>query len=121
MSYWACPGMKAIPTRRTLPDNDRVKIIIASVCRYYGIDPLHITMRVRKREIVLSRQVAMYFMRKFTMLSLKTIGRDIFNGKDHTTVIHSTRTISDQLSLKSTNTIKSDIRIIGRILKGKGI
>lgn len=121
MNYWAFPGMKAIPVRRTLPDNERVKIIITTVCRYFGVDPLHVTKKVRKREIVLCRQVAMYFIKKYTLLSLKTIGRDIFKGKDHTTVIYSIRTISDQLSLKSSSTIKSDIRILVRLIKNKGI
>lgn len=48
----------------------------------------------RKREIVYVRQMMMFFLAKYTCLTLESIG-DMFGGKDHTTVIHSVDTIKD--------------------------
>jgi len=50
----------------------------------------------RKRETVFPRQVAMYLMKEFTNLPLKSIGYH-FGGRDHSTVIHAVQTISDML------------------------
>jgi len=48
----------------------------------------------RKKELVFPRQVAMYFAKELTDLSLKSIGYH-FGGRDHSTVIHAVQTISD--------------------------
>tara|TARA_R110002126_G_scaffold63960_5_gene163996 strand:+ start:702 stop:1328 length:627 start_codon:yes stop_codon:yes gene_type:complete len=44
------------------------------------------------RELVLVRQLAVYFSKKFTLLSTPSIGR-IFGNRDHTTILHSIRKI----------------------------
>lgn len=64
------------------------------VCTYYNIPYDDLMSKKRHREIVQARQIAMYFAKKFTKSSLKTIGSH-FSGKDHTTVIHSCSTVSD--------------------------
>ena len=43
--------------------------------------------------MVFPRQVAMYLMKEFTDLPLKSIGYH-FGGRDHSTVIHAVQTIS---------------------------
>lgn len=48
----------------------------------------------RKKELVFPRQVAMYFAKEYTDLSLKSIGYH-FGGRDHSTVIHAIQTISE--------------------------
>ena len=54
----------------------------------------------RKREAVLIRQMAMFFIRKFMPKTpLKSIGM-FFGGRDHSTVIHAVQQISDQLYIK---------------------
>ena len=52
--------------------------------------------KTRKKEIVLARQLAMYFSKELTKSSLKTIGLH-FGGRDHTTVLHSCQTIDNYL------------------------
>lgn len=42
----------------------------------------------RQRNVVMARQMAMYFAKQFTQKSLKQIG-EIFGGKDHATVLYS--------------------------------
>lgn len=50
--------------------------------------------KTRKREIVVARQVAMYFAKNYTNLSLKTIGHH-FGNRDHSTVIHALTSVND--------------------------
>jgi chromosomal replication initiator protein len=64
------------------------------VCDYYHISYDRLLTKTRKREVVLARQITMYFAKKFTKQSLKTIG-DHFGGFDHTTVIHSCQTVEN--------------------------
>jgi chromosomal replication initiator protein len=52
----------------------------------------------RKRTVAYPRQMAMYFLVKYTQLSLEAIG-DIFGGLDHTTVIHASRGIRDWMDV----------------------
>ncbi len=64
------------------------------VCDYYKVAYDRLLTKTRKREVVLARQITMYFAKKFTKQSLKTIG-DHFGGFDHTTVIHSCQTVEN--------------------------
>jgi chromosomal replication initiator protein len=64
------------------------------VCDYYHVAYERLLTKTRKREVVLARQITMYFAKKFTKQSLKTIG-DHFGGFDHTTVIHSCQTVEN--------------------------
>ena len=49
----------------------------------------------RAREVVVPRQVAMYLIRDLTTHSLPEVG--MFFGRDHSTVLHSTQKVSEQL------------------------
>ncbi len=64
------------------------------VCDYYHVSYDRLLTKTRKRDVVLARQITMYFAKKFTKQSLKTIG-DHFGGFDHTTVIHSCQTVEN--------------------------
>jgi chromosomal replication initiator protein len=64
------------------------------VCNFYNVQYNDLLSKTRKREIVQARQITMYFAKKFTRSSLKTIGEH-FTGKDHTTVIHSCQTVEN--------------------------
>lgn len=50
----------------------------------------------RKREVVLPRQIVMYILKSHYNMTFKQVGREF--GKDHTTAIHSFRTVKDFLS-----------------------
>ena len=62
------------------------------VCEFFN--PESITSKTRKREIVQARQIAMYFAKGMTKLSLATIGAQI-GGKDHATVLHACKTVNN--------------------------
>lgn len=70
------------------------------VCDYYHVSYDRLLTKTRKREVVLARQITMYFAKKFTKQSLKTIG-DHFGGFDHTTVIHSCQTVENLMETDS--------------------
>lgn len=64
------------------------------VAAHLNLDVDIIKSNSRKRKIVTARQLAMYFVKKHTSHSLKTIGK-AFGGRDHSTVIYSCRTVND--------------------------
>jgi len=64
------------------------------VCDYFNLSVDSIQSRTRKREIVQARQLTMYFAKKLTKSSLAVIGAQCGN-KDHATVLHACRTVSN--------------------------
>jgi chromosomal replication initiator protein len=64
------------------------------VCDYFGVGVDAVKSKVRKREIVQARQIAMYFAKDMTKASLKNIGSH-FGNRDHSTVIHACQTVND--------------------------
>jgi chromosomal replication initiator protein len=68
-----------------------------AVCAYFCLTPENLLSKVRKREIVQARQIAMYLSRSMTKSSLSSIGSQI-GGKDHATVLHSYKTVCDLMT-----------------------
>ena len=71
-----------------------IEYIQKSCSEYYGIKVEELKAKTRKKEIVIARQVAMYFSKEFTNHSLKSIGYH-FGGRDHSTVIHAVQSVND--------------------------
>lgn len=78
-------------------DRKKAEIIKRVICSYLGLQQTLISSRGRKGHIVEARQMAMYFIRKFTRLSLKQTGLE-FGGLDHSTVIHAVHTVDNTLT-----------------------
>ncbi len=78
----------------------RVTLTVEEIQRvaaeYFGLDERLLRDKTRKREVVLARQVAMFFAKELTSHSLKDIGGR-FGGRDHSTVIHGINSIQDQM------------------------
>ena len=93
--------VKEIATDRKI--NITIDDISKAVCHYLNIAENKIREKTRKKEIVLARQLAMYFSKDLTKSSLKTIGLH-FGGRDHSTVIHACNSIeqmrNNDLSMK---------------------
>ena len=64
------------------------------VCDFLELPVESIQQTSRKREIVLARQLSMYFAKKITKSSLAVIGMQCGN-KDHATVLHACKTIEN--------------------------
>lgn len=71
-----------------------IDFIKTTVCDYFNIAMDQLKSKTRKREIVQSRQVAMYFAKNYTKNSLASIGSQI-GGKDHATVLHACKTVNN--------------------------
>ena len=62
------------------------------VCKYFKISKNEMLSSRRSRYLVRPRQVAIYLSKILTSKSLPEIGRE-FSNRDHTTIIHSVKTI----------------------------
>lgn len=72
------------------------KKIIQVVADFYDLKEKDLLISSRKKEIVRPRQIAMYLLRTELKNSFPCIGRR-FNGKDHTTAIHSYKKILNEI------------------------
>jgi len=70
--------------------------IQAKVADYLHISVEDMKSKMRKKEIVLARQIAMYLIKEYTEFSLKSIGYH-FGGRDHSTVIHAITCVEDYI------------------------
>ncbi|MGM0946013.1 MAG: chromosomal replication initiator protein DnaA [Bacteroidota bacterium] len=77
-----------------------IDFIQKTVSEYFSINLEDLKAKTRKKEIVVARQVAMYFSKEFTNHSLKSIGYH-FGGRDHSTVIHAVQTVNDMIETDS--------------------
>ena len=71
-----------------------VEYIQKVVCDYFDLAIEVLKSKTRKREVVQARQIAMYLSKKLTKSSLASIGEQC-GGKDHATVLHACRTVSN--------------------------
>lgn len=90
-----------------------IENIQKTVAEYYRLRTADLLSAKRSRSIARPRQVAMALAKELTKHSLPEIGR-AFGGRDHTTVLHATRTIKDLRD--SDTTIEEDYRNLLRIL-----
>ena len=73
-----------------------IEYIQKAVSEYFNVSLDDLKAKTRKKEIVIARQVAMYFSKDYTNHSLKSIGYH-FGGRDHSTVIHAVQAVNDMI------------------------
>lgn len=87
-----------------LPDNKPKELsadfIKSTVADFYNIDVSSLSEKRRDRSIAFPRQVVMYLCRELTPLSSDDIG-DALGGRDHSTVLHGIKNISQQIEFDS--------------------
>tara|TARA_B100000579_G_scaffold428555_1_gene438905 strand:- start:445 stop:1167 length:723 start_codon:yes stop_codon:yes gene_type:complete len=86
-----------------------IDYIQTTVCQYFKISKNEMLSSRRSRYLVRPRQTAIYLSKILTSKSLPEIGR-AFSNRDHTTVIHSVKTI-DNLK-KEDNELNNNIDIL---------
>lgn len=91
-----------------------IEYILKIIEKYYKLDPDFVISKSRKRELVFGRQVAMYLMFRYTSCSLNRIG-EVFNGKDHATVLHGKRTVANLMETEKK--VKSEIEELEKIVE----
>jgi chromosomal replication initiator protein len=85
------------------------KKVIKEVAEFYDVKVNDLRSSSRKREIVRPRQIAMYLLREELKTSYPFIGRK-FGGRDHTTVIHAYRKISQ--AIEKNENLAEEIHLI---------
>ena len=77
-----------------------IDLIQTLVCRFFKISKNEMLSSRRSRYLVRPRQTAIYLTKILTSKSLPEIGRE-FSNRDHTTIIHSVKTIEKYESIPS--------------------
>ena len=73
-----------------------IEAIQKRVSEYFHVTVEDLKDKSRRKELVVPRQVAIYFAKEYTEFSLKSIGYH-FGGRDHSTVIHAIQSVNDML------------------------
>ena len=85
--------------KRAVKVDDRpltIDDIMETVGHHFNVTTTAITSRSRKHELVVARQVSMYFAQKFTKMPASRIGK-LVGGRDHSTVIHSCSQVEQRI------------------------
>ncbi|MNW62009.1 Chromosomal replication initiator protein DnaA [compost metagenome] len=94
-------ALAEIVLKDLITDDDASEItpasVIAQTAAYFGLTIEDLCGSSRSRVLVTARQIAMYLCRELTDLSLPKIGQQ-FGGRDHTTVMHANRKITEQMA-----------------------
>ena len=90
-----------------------IDLIQTIVCKFFKISKNEMLSSRRSRYLVRPRQTAIYLTKVLTSKSLPEIGRE-FSNRDHTTVIHSVKTIEklkekDPVMVENINKLKNQI------------
>lgn len=91
-----------------------VDFIQKTVADYFKVELEAMKGKIKKREIVIPRQVAMYFCKRYTQLTLALIGEN-FGGRDHSTVIHALESVEDMM--KTDANFKNSVDDLGKKFK----
>jgi len=83
-----------------------IEDILSTVTSRFNVRLADLQSKKRSRSIAFPRQICMYLARQLTRHSLEEIG-GYFGGRDHTTVLHANRTI--------TNLLKNDPQLQGTV------
>ena len=84
----------SVPKKREIT----VEKIRDTVCQYFNLSVDAISTKSRKREVVQTRQIAMYLSRQMTKSPLSTIGL-LIGKRDHATVLHAEKTVGDLMQI----------------------
>ena len=84
-------------------------LIVNMVAEHFHVNVDDIRSNKRNNEIVVPRQIAMYLCTTMTSVGLKKIGSEI-GGRDHSTVLHGSKKISDEL--KTSDDMRKTIEIL---------
>lgn len=92
-----------------------VENIQRTVADFYKMKVADMYSKRRPANIALPRQIAMYLAKELTQKSLPEIG-DLFGGRDHTTVLHAVRKISEMRSKQAE--LNHTLHVLEQTLKG---
>ena len=92
-----------------------IENIQKTVADYYNIKVAEMHSKRRPANIARPRQIAMYLTKELTQHSLPEIGAN-FGGRDHTTVMHAVRKISQER--QGNAELNHEIHVLEQMIKG---
>jgi chromosomal replication initiator protein len=92
-----------------------VENIQKTVADFYSIKVADMYSKKRPANIARPRQIAMYLAKELTQKSLPEIG-ELFGGRDHTTVLHAVRKITDERGKDAQ--LNHELHVLEQTLKG---
>jgi chromosomal replication initiator protein len=87
-------------------DRNNYNNILDIVSNYYNINTTDLLSKKRQKKYVFARQISMYIIKDLYDLTFKRIGQ-IFNGRDHSTVIYGIEQISNYI--QTDDSVKKDV------------
>jgi chromosomal replication initiator protein len=102
-----------ISQRGAPPKKTGIEDIQRKTAEFYKLDVRDLHSKERSRRVARPRQIAMYLSRELTMRSLPEIGRR-FGDRDHTTVLHACRRISELCSTDSV--LRQEVDFLKQVL-----
>ncbi len=114
LDYWLIPQIVKSPEEVSAK-------IIDVVCKDYEVEFITINVKIQVQEKVIVRQLIMYYLRKYTNLSLPAIGRK-FKGRNgdgfnHATVIFGIQQINDLIDTRDREMV-SRVKRLNEIFEG---
>ncbi len=105
MIYRQAPGIPELTGVTKLQAESKQSVrnaddIIQLVSDYYRMPSEQMKGSIRRREVMLPRQICMYLIYEILGCSYDTIG-EYFSGRNHTTVLHSCNKVKNQLNKDS--------------------
>lgn len=102
---------KSVPNNKPISHED----VITCVADHFDLSQADLLGTVRKKEIVVPRQVCMYIIRKDLSYSYEKIG-EVFGGRNHTTVMHAFTKVNRELKtdknlIKHISSLRRDLNI----------
>src|SRR5690606_34142764 len=92
-----------------------IENIQKTVADFYKLKVQEMYSKRRPANIAMARQIAMYLAKELTQKSLPEIG-DSFGGRDHTTVLHAVRKITEQRAKNAE--LNHQLHVLEQTLKG---
>lgn len=80
--------------------NKKPEDIIQIIAKYYDTNPILISGKTRRQDVVYPRQITVYVLREFFNISYQMIGEKL-GGRDHTTIMHSYEKIKTEKTQKA--------------------
>jgi chromosomal replication initiator protein len=80
--------------------NKKPEDIITMIAKYYDVNPILISGKTRRQDVVYPRQITIYILREFFNISYQMIGEKL-GGRDHTTIMHSYEKIKTERGQKA--------------------
>jgi chromosomal replication initiator protein len=103
-----------------LPARITVRRVLDATARHYGVTVPELLTRSRKRRSVRRRQAAAYVARKTAGRSLHFIA-DRMGGWDHTTILHSVRSVESRLAAGDVKTAAAVDAITAQVEGGANV